>query len=95
MSKLEHYANKYQSVSFERRNGILQMTLHTEGGSLRWGFGPHGELPEAFHDVGADRDNRFLWVGVDAVVAAAKPDHAITGRCARAVQASYRQHETR
>jgi enoyl-CoA hydratase/carnithine racemase len=60
MSKLEDYANKYQCVRFERRGGILQMTLHTSGDSLRWGFGPHGELPEAFHDVGADRDNRVV-----------------------------------
>jgi enoyl-CoA hydratase/carnithine racemase len=59
-TKLEDYANKYQSVRMERRDGILQMTLHTEGQSLRWGFGPHGELPEAFHDVGADRDNRVV-----------------------------------
>ena len=43
MSTLEDYANKYQSVRFERRDGILQMTLHTDGASLRWGFGPHGE----------------------------------------------------
>ena len=60
MSTLEDYANKYQSVRMERRDGILQMTLHTDGASLRWGFGPHGELPEAFHDVGADRDNRVV-----------------------------------
>ena len=60
MSTLSDYADKYQSVRFERRDGILLMTLHTEGGSLRWGFGPHGELPEAFHDVGADRDNRVV-----------------------------------
>src|SRR5436305_13852336 len=60
MSRLEDYADKYQTVRFERRDGILQMTLHTEGDSLRWGFGPHGELPEAFHDVGADRDNRVV-----------------------------------
>ena len=60
MSRLEDYANKYQCVRFERRGGILQMTLHTEGDSLRWGFGPHGELPEAFDDVGADRDNRVV-----------------------------------
>jgi enoyl-CoA hydratase/carnithine racemase len=58
--KLEDYANKYQSVRFERRDGILLMTLHTDGGSLRWGFGPHGELPEAFHDVGGDRYNRVV-----------------------------------
>jgi enoyl-CoA hydratase/carnithine racemase len=60
MSTLEDYATKYQCARFERRDGILLMTLHTEGQSLRWGFGPHGELPEAFHDVGADRDNRVV-----------------------------------
>jgi len=60
MSRLEDYANKYQTVRFERRNGILQMTLHTEGQSLRWGFLPHGELPDAFYDVGCDRENRVV-----------------------------------
>src|SRR5437588_650351 len=60
MSRLEDYADKYQTVRFERRDGILQVTLHTEGQSLRWGFLPHGELPEAFHDIGADRDNRVV-----------------------------------
>ena len=60
MSKLEDYAGKYKSVRMERRHGILQMTLHTEGGPLRWGFLPHAELPEAFYDVGADRDNRVV-----------------------------------
>src|SRR3954469_19464964 len=60
MSRLEDYANKYQSVRFERRDGILLMTLHTDGGSLRWGFGPHSELPEAFHDIGGDRDNKVV-----------------------------------
>ena len=59
-TKLEDYANKYQTVRMERRNGILQVTLHTEGQSLRWGFLPHGELPEAFHDIGGDRDNRVV-----------------------------------
>ena len=59
-SKLEDYANKYQTVRMERRDGILLVTLHTEGQSLRWGFLPHSELPEAFHDIGADRDNRVV-----------------------------------
>ena len=59
-TKLSDYQNKYQCVRFERRGGILQMTLHTDGGSLRWGFGPHGELPDAFYDVGNDRENRVV-----------------------------------
>jgi hypothetical protein len=37
------YATKYQHIRMERRNGILQMTLHTTGGTLRWGAGPHNE----------------------------------------------------
>jgi enoyl-CoA hydratase/carnithine racemase len=59
-TKLSDYQNKYQCVRFERRDGILQMTLHTDGGSLRCGFGPHGELPDAFCDVGNDRENRVV-----------------------------------
>ncbi len=60
MSTFDDYANKYQTIRMERRHGILQMTLHTDGGPLRWGFLPHGELPDAFYDVGRDRDNRVV-----------------------------------
>jgi enoyl-CoA hydratase/carnithine racemase len=60
MSSFEDYANKYKSAQMERRDGILQMTLHTERQSLRWGFLPHGELPETFHDIGSDRENRVV-----------------------------------
>ncbi len=60
MSSLEEYANKYQTARVERRDGILQVTLHTDGQSLRWGFLPHGELPELFHDIGADRENKVV-----------------------------------
>jgi len=60
MSAFDEYANKYQTARMERRNGILQVALHTGGQSLRWGFLPHGELPEAFHDIGADRENRVV-----------------------------------
>src|SRR5437868_9855490 len=60
MSSFGEYATKYKSARMERRNGVLQVTLHTAGNWRRWGFGPHGELPEAFHDVGADRDNKVV-----------------------------------
>jgi len=48
MSSFDAYANKYKTARMDRRNGVLQVTLHTDGQSLRWGFLPHGELPEAF-----------------------------------------------
>jgi len=60
MTNFDQYASKYQTIRMERRNGILQMTLHTDGGPLRWGLLPHGELPAAFYDVGSDHENRVV-----------------------------------
>ena len=60
MSRLEDYATKYSSIAMRRENGILEMRFHTDGGSLRWGLIPHGELPDAFADVGRDRENRVI-----------------------------------
>ncbi len=60
MPKLSEYENKYESIKFERRDEILQMTLHTKGDSLRWGLIPHRELPAAFFDVANDHDNKVV-----------------------------------
>ncbi len=60
MTALADYQNKYQSVRFARDGGVLEVTLHTGGGSLRWGFLPHSELPDAFHDIACDRENRVV-----------------------------------
>ena len=60
MATLDEYANKYQSVRMERRDGILQITLHTNGGSLQWGGTPHEELPQVFLDIGSDPENRVV-----------------------------------
>jgi len=60
VASLEQYADQYRNIRFERRNGILQMTFHTEGGPLQWGGGPHEEFPRAFADAGSDRENRVI-----------------------------------
>src|SRR2546423_517028 len=57
---LNEYAGKYQHVAMERHDGVLQLTLHTGGNSLRWGPEPHDELWQVFRDVGEDRDNRVV-----------------------------------
>ena len=44
----------------ERRDGILQVRLHTEGGALQWGLLPHRELPLAFHDISNDHDTQAV-----------------------------------
>ena len=60
MSRFDDYANKYSCIKMRRENGILEMRFHTDGGPLRWGLVPHGELPDAFADVARDRDNRVV-----------------------------------
>lgn len=60
MASFEQYSQRYQNIRMERRNGILQMTFHSNGGSLQWGGTPHEEFPQAFHDIGSDPDNRVV-----------------------------------
>ena len=60
MANFDDYAQKYQNIRMERQSGILQITFHTDGGSLQWGRVPHRELPHAFLDIGSDPDNRVV-----------------------------------
>lgn len=59
-TKFEDYANKYKTIRMRREDGILELTLHTEGRSLRWGRLPHAELEEAFHHIARDRENQIV-----------------------------------
>jgi enoyl-CoA hydratase/carnithine racemase len=54
---LGDYEGRYRHIAFERRDGILQMSLHSKGAELKWSSRPHDELGFAFADVAADREN--------------------------------------
>jgi enoyl-CoA hydratase/carnithine racemase len=56
----EDYRSKYSTIKMERRNGILQMTLHTNDAELKWGMPPHEELSYAFYDIARDHENRCV-----------------------------------
>ena len=56
MSQLKDYQHKYKNIHFHREDGVLEMRFHTQGGSLQWGLEPHAELPDAFYDLGRDRE---------------------------------------
>ncbi len=56
----DDYAGTFETIRMRREDGILEMTLHTEGGPLRWGRLPHGELERAFLAVGRDRENHVI-----------------------------------
>lgn len=56
----DDYRDKYEHIRMRREDGILEMSVHSDGGSLHWGFKPHKELSHAFLDVGRDRDNQVV-----------------------------------
>ena len=60
MSELSDYQNKYETIKFERRENVLQVTVHSNGGPLQWGFGPHREWPMAFYDIANDHENKAI-----------------------------------
>jgi enoyl-CoA hydratase/carnithine racemase len=60
MAELSEYADKYQTIKMERRSGILQVTLHSDGGPLRWGLLPHKELPLACYDIANDHETKVV-----------------------------------
>jgi len=58
--RFEDYCDKYSSISMRREDGILEITLGTDGGPLHWGRQPHAELEEAFLNIGRDRQNQVV-----------------------------------
>ena len=60
MSQFDEYAYKYDNIRMERQNGILQITLHTDGDTLRWTGGGQRNFPQAFRDIGSDRENKVV-----------------------------------
>jgi enoyl-CoA hydratase/carnithine racemase len=59
-TSLSEYANRFENVSLERDDGILQVTLHSAGDSVRWSGAVVDQLQEAFAAIGADRENRVV-----------------------------------
>ncbi|EEA04053.1 Enoyl-CoA hydratase/isomerase [Burkholderia sp. H160] len=63
MTHLEDYRGRFSNIEFERRDGVLQVRLHTDGGPLKWGAlnrSIHSQLGEAFYQIARDLDNRVV-----------------------------------
>jgi enoyl-CoA hydratase/carnithine racemase len=54
------YATKYDNIRLERDDGILRVTVHTEGKSLIWTSRAHDELAYCFSDIACDPDNKVV-----------------------------------
>jgi enoyl-CoA hydratase/carnithine racemase len=63
MSHLQQYQDAFRNIRLERRDGILQVSVHTDGGPLKWAANAgsvHDQLGEAFYRIAHDRDNRVV-----------------------------------
>lgn len=60
MIQFEDYKDRYKFARLERRDGIMQVTLHSKGDSLIWGARPHEELVHVFQDIANDRANKVV-----------------------------------
>jgi len=63
MPKFEDYADKYKNIALIRRDGILEVRLHSNDGPLKWGAldsSAHAQLGDAFYNIGRDRENRIV-----------------------------------
>lgn len=58
--RFDEYQDRFECVAMSRSNGVLECVLHTNGGSLVWGPGPHRELSEVFEAVASDEENRVV-----------------------------------
>lgn len=56
----DSYKDKYEHVRMERQDGILQLTMHSDGGELVWGYGPKTNMAYMLADVGNDPENKVI-----------------------------------
>jgi enoyl-CoA hydratase/carnithine racemase len=60
VSRLTDYAERYRDIAFTRRDGVLEMRLHSGDGPLLWNDRIHTDLGDAFHQVGQDTENKVV-----------------------------------
>jgi enoyl-CoA hydratase/carnithine racemase len=61
--RLSEYQSRYDTIKFERTDGVLELTIHTRGGEAMWGTSAqslHNELGRAFADIARDAENKVL-----------------------------------
>jgi enoyl-CoA hydratase/carnithine racemase len=60
MSALTDYQGAFERIGFRREDSILEVRLHTDGGSFVFDEKTHHEFGTAFHAVAHDPDNRVI-----------------------------------
>lgn len=75
MRTFDEYKDRYRHLAMSRHDGILHVALHTDGGPYVHSGTGHADLPHAFHDIGADRDNVVMILSGTGDVFCTEVDH--------------------
>jgi enoyl-CoA hydratase/carnithine racemase len=62
LALFDDYQNKYEHIRLRREDGIIELTFHSNGDSLRANGRWHNEICDAFTNIAADYENRVLIV---------------------------------
>ena len=61
MTKLADYQNDFANARLARSSsGVLEVVLHTNGGTLVFNGHTHEQFMHLFHEIGSDTDNRVV-----------------------------------
>jgi enoyl-CoA hydratase/carnithine racemase len=61
MSRLDAYRDSFQNARLARsKSGVLEVVLHTDGGTLVFDGHTHEQFVDLFHRIGSDPDNRVV-----------------------------------
>lgn len=60
-SRFEEYAEKYKDIMLmTRKDGILEVKMHTHGGPLKYVWSVHEAWGKAWREIGADHENEVI-----------------------------------
>jgi len=61
MSRLDEYRENFPNARLMRsKTGVLEVALHTNGGTLVFNGHTHEQFIDLFHAIGSDPDNRVV-----------------------------------
>lgn len=61
MNRFEAYRDSFPNARLTRSNtGVLEVALHTDGGTLTFNGHTHEQFVDLFHAIGSDADNRVV-----------------------------------
>ena len=61
MSRFDAYRDGFPNARMNRsKSGVLEVALHTDGGTLVFNGHTHEQFVDLFHAIGSDTDNRVV-----------------------------------